>query len=60
MLMQVIPTNYSLITRSKIRFGLSAGIMKGTLDLTTIQADDMSDIVLTSAPLKMTFDAPLA
>mgnify|MGYP001217721897 FL=1 len=31
--------------------------MKGTLDLSTIQADDMSDIVLTSAPLKMTFDA---
>jgi len=43
--------------KSKIRFGLSAGIMKGTLDLSTIQADDMSDIVLTSAPLKMTFDA---
>ena len=43
--------------KSKIRFGLSAGIMKGTLDLNTIQADDMSDIVLTSAPLKMTFDA---
>jgi len=43
--------------KSKIRFGLSAGIMKGTLDISTIQADDMSDIVLTSAPLKMEFDA---
>ena len=51
--------SYKLLidNKSKIRFGLSAGIMKGTLDLSTIQADDMSDIVLTSAPLKMTFDA---
>lgn len=51
--------SYKLLinNKNKIRFGLSAGIMKGTLDLTTIQADDMSDIVLTSAPLKMTVDA---
>ena len=51
--------SYKLLinNKNKIRFGLSAGIMKGTLDLSTIQADDMSDIVLTSAPLKMTFDA---
>ena len=51
--------SYKLLidNKNKIRFGLSAGIMKGALDLSTIQADDMSDIVLTSAPLKMTFDA---
>lgn len=51
--------SYKLLinSKNKIRFGLSAGIMKGTLDLSTIQADDMSDIVLTSAPLKMKFDA---
>ena len=51
--------SYKLLidNKNKIRFGLSAGIMKGTLDLSTIQADDMSDIVLTSAPLRMTFDA---
>ncbi len=51
--------SYKLLidNKNKIRFGLSAGIIKGTLDLSTIQADDMSDIVLTSAPLRMTFDA---
>ena len=51
--------SYKLLidNKNKIRFGLSAGIIKGALDLSTIQADDMSDIVLTSAPLKMNFDA---
>jgi len=52
--------SYKLLINNdnKIRFGLSAGIMKGTLDLSSIQADDMSDIVLSSATgMKMTFDA---
>lgn len=52
--------SYKLLINNKnaIRFGLSAGIMKGTLNLGSIQADDMSDIVLSSATnLKMTFDA---
>jgi len=52
--------SYKLVVNNnnKIRFGLSAGIMKGTLDLSNIQADDMSDVVLSSATqMKMTFDA---
>ena len=52
--------SYKLLidNKNKIRFGLSAGIMKGTLDLSTIQADDMSDILLSSVTyMKMAFDA---
>lgn len=52
--------SYKLLINNdnKVRFGVSAGVTQGSLDLSGVMADDMGDIVLSTATtMKMSFDA---